>query len=139
MAHESLHREETLKLPPNRTFGLGAGVIFLIIALFPLWGGGSVRIWAVVCAIVCALLALAVPNVFTPINRAWMRFGLLLNKIVNPIVLGVMFYVVVWPTGLVLRLFRRTSLRQGYDAGAKSYWEPRTPPGPDPKSLERQF
>jgi hypothetical protein len=68
-----------------------------------------------------------------------MRLGLLLNRIGNPVVLGVMFYLVVLPTGLVLRLSRRTSLNTGFDRRAKSYWVKRTPPGPTPKSLERQF
>ena len=137
--HESLHREQTLKLPPNRSFGLGVAICLLVIALFPLWGGGGVRLWAVAGAAACALIALLEPNIYTPLNRAWMRFGLILNKIVNPLVLGVMFYVVIWPTGIALRLIRGTSLRQGYDVDASSYWEPRTPPGPKPKSLERQF
>ena len=68
-----------------------------------------------------------------------MRFGFLLNRVVNPIVLGTMFFVVIMPTGLMLRWLRRSSLRQGYDPAARTYWTARTPPGPKPESLERQF
>lgn len=139
LAHESFQREEAIRLPSSRSFGLGGGVIFLIIGLYPLYGGGGVRPWALVIASAWTVLALAAASVLTPLLRAWMRFGLLLNRIVNPIVLGVMFYLVVLPMGLALRLVRRTSLRQGFNATAASYWETRTPPGPKPESLERQF
>lgn len=139
MAHESFHRDEEMRLPSSRSFGIGAGVVFLVIGLYPLYGGGSYRLWALIVAAVCAAVAFVAPAVLTPLLRLWMRFGLLLGRIVNPIVLGIMFYLVVMPMGLVLRLVRRTSLRQGYNAAAASYWETRTPPGPKPESLERQF
>ncbi len=139
MGHESLHRDEALHLPPNRSFGLGCAAVCLIVGLLPLYSGAPVRVWALGVACAVAAIALVAPAAFAPLNRAWMRFGFLLNRIVNPIVLGAMFFVIVLPTGIVLRLVRGSSLREGYDAGARSYWRERTPPGPKPESLERQF
>ncbi len=85
------------------------------------------------------MLAFAAPQVLAPLNRLWFKLGLLLHKIVNPIVLGIMFYVVVTPTGLIMRLLGKDLLRLKRDPAAASYWIERTPPGPKPESLGDQF
>jgi hypothetical protein len=139
MAHESLQRDDDIRLPSNRAFGFGGAIVFLTLGLLPLAWGSGVRVWGLDAAAVFVLTAFAMPRLLAPLNRAWMRLGLLMHRVVNPVVLGVIFYLAVLPTGLVLRLLRRSTLRNPYDANAASYWIPRTPPGPTPKSLERQF
>ncbi len=79
------------------------------------------------------------PSLLAPLNRVWTKFGLLLHKVVSPIVLGVMFYLVITPTGLLMRLFGKDPLRLKFDGTAKSYWIPREPPGPKPDSIKDQF
>jgi len=79
------------------------------------------------------------PAVLAPLNRAWTRFGLLLHRIVSPIVLGVMFFVVITPMGLVMRALGKDPLRLRYDREARTYWIDRRPPGPAPDTLNNQF
>jgi hypothetical protein len=111
----------------------------MILALLPLLGAHGVRVWALGPAGVFALLALAVPRVLAPANRAWMKFGLLLHAVVSPIALSILFFGVVTPTGLLLRLMGKDLLRLRTDTSAKSYWIERIPPGPDADSLKNQF
>ena len=84
-------------------------------------------------------IALALPSVLTQLNRLWLRFGLLLHRVVSPLVLGIMFFLVVTPTGIVMRLLGKDPLRLRYEETASTYWIDRTPPGPAPESLDRQF
>ncbi|MGB8328889.1 MAG: SxtJ family membrane protein [Polyangiales bacterium] len=139
MGHESYHRTEEVVGSSNRSFGLVFAVVFAIIALLPLFHGGGVRLWSLGVGALFAGLAFAAPQVLAPLNRLWLKLGLLLHKIVNPIVLGIMFYLVVTPTGLIMRLLGKDLLRLKRDPVVQSYWIERTPPGPKPESLGDQF
>ena len=77
--------------------------------------------------------------VLRPLNKLWFKFGLLLHAIINPIVLGAMFFVAVTPMALVMRLAGKKLLNMDYEPNAKSYWIERKPPGPPPESVRRQF
>ena len=79
------------------------------------------------------------PALLAPLNRLWTRFGALLHRVVSPIVLGFMFFVVITPMGLVRRMLVKDPLRLRFDRQAGSYWVPRQPPGPPPQSLTNQF
>lgn len=139
MGHESLQRERHVEGSSNRSFGIVFAVVFAIIALFPVLFGGALRWWSVVIALVFVALALLAPTTLAPLNRIWMRFGLLLHKIVSPIVLGIMFFLVVTPIGLLMRVAGKDPLRLRLDKSARTYWIDRTPPGPKPESLTDQF
>lgn len=139
MGHESLQREQRIEGSSNRGFGVVFAVVFAIIALFPLLFGGALRWWSAGVAMVFLALAFVAPAALAPLNRAWMRFGLLLHKIVSPIVLGFMFYMVVTPIGLLMRATGKDPLRLRLDRNARTYWIDRTPPGPKPESLRDQF
>jgi len=112
-------------------------VVFSLIGLLPLWRGASPRWWAVGVAAVILLLALVWPRALAPANRIWLRIGLLLHRIVNPIVMGVIFYLVVTPFGYVMRL-RRKGLtdRLRPDKDAKTYWIQRNDAS---SSMNQQF
>jgi hypothetical protein len=84
-------------------------------------------------------VALLWPAVLAPLNRIWTRFGLLLHRIVSPVVLGVMFFGVVTPMGLVMRALGKDPLRLRFDPAARTYWIERRPPGPAPDTLNNQF
>ncbi len=90
-------------------------------------------------AAVFALVALAAPSLLAPLNRLWLKFGLQLHKVTTPLVLGLMFYLIVRPTALVVRLMGKDLLRLKGDREAPSYWIERQPPGPSPDFMPNQF
>lgn len=140
MEHESLIRTEQPQGPSNRSFGLVFSVFFLVIALLPLFmGGHGIRLWSMMAAFVFLAAAFAAPAILAPLNRLWMRLGFLLHKTISPVILGVIFFIVVTPMGILMRLSGKDPLRLRFDSALKSYWIKRDPPGPEPKSMTDQF
>jgi hypothetical protein len=137
--HEDLNRMAGIRASSNRNFGLVFAAVFLLIALRPLWSGGAIRIWVLAVAVSFLALALIRPVVLQPVNRIWFRIGLLLGRIVNPIVMSVLFFVVMIPTGLLLRMMGKDLLRLEKHAVASTYWIPKDPPGPSPETMIKQF
>ncbi len=123
----------------ERSFGLVFSAFFLVVSLLPLLSGHGLRLWAVVASLICGIVALAFPVILAPFNRMWTKFGMLLHNIASPIALAILFYGVVTPTGLVMRLLGKDPLRLRIDRSAASYWIERSPPGPDAESLKNQF
>ena len=111
----------------------------MLLALLPRLQGGSIRLWAVAASGAMLLVATFAPAALRPFNRLWTRFGLLLHRVVGPVALAILFFCVVTPTGLLMRLFGKDPLRLRRDPDAASYWVMRTPPGPDADSLRHQF
>jgi hypothetical protein len=138
--HSNGHSDDdTMKPSSNRVFGLVFAAFFVIIALLPLLRGHSLRRWPLPLAAIFLIAALAAPKILTPLNRAWTALGTVLHRIVNPLVLGVLFYVVFTPFGWLLRRLGKDFLRLRRAPDAASYWIPRNPPGPAPESMSRQF
>lgn len=84
-------------------------------------------------------LAVVKPALLRPLNRLWLRLGLLLHKVMNPLLMAVMFYLVILPTSLLMRIFHKDPLRMKYDPHAATYWIERRPPGPAPDTMRNQF
>ena len=139
MPHENLSREEHVEGSSDRTFGLVFAGFFAIIAAWPLIASGAPRWWAAGTAAAFALVALAAPRVLAPLNRWWMKLGLLLGRIVSPIALGILFYGVFTPIGGLMRLAGKDPLKLRRDPQAASYWTVRQPPGPRRDSMNQQF
>ncbi len=139
MGHESYERSEDVRGSSDRSFGIVFAVVFGAIGLLPLAFGAGVRLWSLGVGAAFLLVALAIPSILAPLNRLWLRFGLLLHRIVSPLVLGIMFFLVITPMGLLMRAFGKDLLRLRYDEAAASYWIDRIPPGPPPESLTDQF
>lgn len=139
MAHEDLSRQERVEGSSDRAFGVVFAAVFAIIGAWPLWSGAAVRWWAFAAACLFGLAALAYPAILGPLNRWWMKLGLLLGKIMGPVALGVLFYGVFSPMGTLMRLAGKDPLRMRRDATARSYWIGRKPPGPPPDSMTNQF
>lgn len=139
--HERLgpSASDDVKLPSERSFAHVFAVVFALIALLPLLHGGTIRLWSLGVAALVLLLGYAAPTLLRPFNKLWFRFGLLLHAIINPIVLGAMFFLAVTPMAMVMRLAGKKLLNMNYDPSAKSYWIERQPPGPTAQSARRQF
>lgn len=123
----------------NRSFGIVFFVVFLIIGLWPLISDNPVRIWSLSIAGAFLAVALVAPQILAPLNRLWFKFGMLLARIINPIVMLIIYVVTILPIGFLLRLGGKDLLRQKMDTDADSYWILRAPPGPEPESLTDQF
>jgi len=139
MAHEDLNRQQYIEGSSDRSFGFVLAGVFVVIASLPLLHGQSFRWWSIGMAAVFALVAWVKPVLLSGLNRLWLKLGVLLGKIVSPIALGVLFYVVITPLGAMIRLTGKDSLRLKFDPEAKSYWIPREPPGPLPGSMNHPF
>jgi hypothetical protein len=100
---------------------------------------GGVRVWALVLALMCALLAIAAPRTLGPLEAAWRQLGLLLHHVTNPIFMGLIFWLAFTPTALVLRLMGKQLLPLKRDPAATSYWIVRAKPGIAAGSMSRQF
>ena len=137
--HETFFREENHQGSSNRSFGVVFIIVFLVIGLWPLIYSDGFRVWALYISGGLALITLIRPTLLAPFNRLWMRFGLLLHKVVNPVVMGLVFFLTVLPTGLIMRMFGKDPLRQKIDKDVASYWIEREPPGPSPNSMKNQF
>jgi hypothetical protein len=138
-AHENFSRDEAVPVGSDRSFGLVMAAAFAVLACLSVWREG--RAWPVLATIAMLFLvaALLVPTALNSLNRAWLKLGLLLHKIVNPVVMGLIFCGAVLPTGLVMRAMGRDLLRLKPQPKAESYWIVRTPPGPAPKTMKDQF
>ena len=137
--HESFDRGTAVKSASDRSFGLVMAAFFALVGALPLFGEApSVRWWAVGVAAIFLLLAVWRQALLAPVNRIWLKFGLLLHKIVSPLILALMFYGTVVPIGLILRAIGKNPLRMQRDQAAASYWIGREP-GPAPESMKNQF
>ncbi len=137
--HEDLTRRHEVRQASERSFGVVFAVAFAVIAAFPLLDGGGVRVWALVVAAVFLVVSLARPSLLRPLNWAWLKLGAGLHRVVSPLILGIMFYLVITPTALVMRLFGKGTLNLRFQPGAETYWVERDPPGPAPETMRDQF
>ena len=138
-SHESYAREEEVKGPPDRQFGLVFTVVFAILAFWPVIWGRPVRWWSAALSAVFLAASLVAPWVLAPLNRVWLWIGLLLHKCVSPIVLGLVFFSTVTPIAFLLRALGKDPLRLRFDPAAPTYWLDRRPPGPSGESMPNQF
>lgn len=137
--HEQFNRDDAVKAGSERAFGLVFAAVFILVGLWPLISAGGVRVWALAVAALFAAAAVFAPGILKPLNRVWFLFGKLLHAIVNPLVMALLFFVTVTPIALLMRVAGKDPLRLKFDRAAKSYWIERTPPGPEPDSMRRQF
>ncbi|MBZ5594455.1 MAG: hypothetical protein LAP39_19615 [Acidobacteriia bacterium] len=113
--------------------------MFVAIALAPVRHSGPVRTWALEFGVGLLAIALIRPSLLSIANRWWMRFGVLLNRVTNPVLMAVLFYLVITPIGVIVRLLDNNLLPVDFDAERQSYWIERKPPGPAPETMTQQF
>ena len=114
-------KKNKIEISSNRSFGLVFFVVFLIISLLPIFKGGDVRIWAIIAAIIFLILGLLNSQILNPLNKIWFKFGILLGSFISPIVMGIVFFLVVTPTSLIMRIFNKNLLGLKKN-NKKSYW-----------------
>ncbi|MFZ5806411.1 MAG: SxtJ family membrane protein [Verrucomicrobiota bacterium] len=138
--HESFEREKDVRLSSDCSFGWVFTVAFLVIALLPLIHGRDIRLWATVTSAIFFIVTLMFPKALHPLNKLWQKFGLLLHAIIQPIVLGILFFLVFTPTALLARLLKKDFLHLGFDPKMESYWIQRKPAEmPASQSMKYQF
>jgi hypothetical protein len=137
--HEDFERPRTVETSSNRSFGFVFTAFFAFVGFWPLVHSQPVRWWAAALAVVFLVLALVAPGLLKPLNKAWAAFGLLLHKIVTPIIMALMFFGAVMPMGWLMRAFGKRPIPAGFDRNAESYWVIRDPPGPAPDTMKHQF
>ena len=122
-------------LPSNKNFGVVFFIVFLIIALYPLLNSEEIRIWSIAVSFLFLILAWINSQILTPLNKLWFKFGILLGKLISPIIMGIIFFLVVTPIGLIMRLLGKDLLNLKFNEN-KSYWIKKN----DPKSdMKNQF
>ena len=126
---------DDIKISSNRSFGIVFFVVFLLIALYPLTYSEELRIWSVIISLIFMVLGLINSKILTPLNKLWFRFGIFLGKIISPVIMGIIFFLVVTPIGLVMRLLGKDLLNLRYNKN-KSYWIEKN--GPKSK-MKNQF
>ena len=133
-----MQSQSKIKLSSNRSFGLVFFVFFLIIALWPLKHGHDYRLWSVILSIVFFILGILNSKLLTPLNKIWFKFGMYLGAIVSPIVMGVVYFIVVTPIGLLMRFSGKNllNLNKDKDKNLSTYWTKRQE---QQSSMKNQF
>ena len=126
---------DDIKISSNRNFGIVFFIVFLLIAVYPILKGNDIRIWSLLISFAFLILGLINSKLLTPLNKLWFKFGLLLGKIVTPLIMGFIFFIVVTPIGILMRLLKKDLLNLKYDE-KKTYWIEKT--GPKSK-MKNQF
>ncbi len=137
--HENCSRQPELKQLSDRAFGGIFVFVWLAVGAWPLVHGGEPRGWALIASVLVILVTLFAPSLLSAPHKLWARLALLMHRVVNFIILAVVFYMVMLPIGLILRAFGKELLRKRRENTAISYWIVRDPPGPDPASMSNQF
>ncbi len=113
---------DKIQVSSNRSFGIVFFVVFLIIALYPLYNQESIRVWSLTISFVFLFLGILNSILLSPLNFIWYNFGLFLGRFVSPIVMGIVYFIVVFPTFLFIKLFKKNYLNLEYDKNKETYW-----------------
>lgn len=136
---EGQRTEEDTRPGSDRNFGLVMAAAAAIFGCLPLLRLAAPHWWLLATAVAFAMPALIVPRALYPLNYVWFRFGLLLHRLISPVVIGAVFFLCVTPIGLVMRLLGKDVLSLRRRADLASYWIVRDPPGPEPGTMTNQF
>ena len=126
----------SVKISSNRSFGLLFFIVFLAISLWPLKSQEDLRLWAFVLALIFFVLGILNSKFLTPLNKLWMKFGIFLGSIISPFVMGVVFFMVVTPVGLIMRFLGKDLLRIKKSKFVSTYWISREKQN---NTMKRQF
>jgi len=126
---------DDVKISSNRSFGLVFFIVFLLIAFYPLINQGEIRIWSALISLLFLILGIINSKILTPLNKVWFKFGIFLGKLISPLVMGIIFFLVVTPIAFLMRILKKDLLNLKFNKNS-SYWIEKT----DPKStMKNQF
>ncbi len=131
-----MQEKSKIKMSSNRSFGLVFFIVLMIIGLWPLKNNGDVRVYFVLLSISFLILGLINSKLLTPLNLLWFKLGILIGSIMAPIVMGIVFFLIVTPTGLIMKMFGKKMLDNAFDKSKKSYWINRDKKA---NSMKKQF
>ena len=126
---------DEIKISSNRSFGIVFFVVFLLVSFYPLINEENIRYWSLFISFIFLILGLLNSKILTPLNKIWFKFGILLGKIISPFIMGIIFFFVVTPIGLLMRIFKKDLLNLRFN-NDKSYWIKKK--GPKSK-MKKQF
>ena len=124
-----------IKISSNRSFGVVFFIVFLLIALYPLLNNNEFRLWSLIISVIFLILGILNSKILSPLNKIWFKFGLLLGKIISPIIMGIIFFLVVTPIGFIMKLLGKDLINLKFN-NEKSYWIEKS--GPKSK-MKNQF
>ena len=137
--HERVSAVQQIEGSSNRSFGVVFCVVFLIVGLWPSFWGGDPRVWSISIASVLLVITIIRPQLLALLNRCWIAFGLMLHKVMNPVVMGFLFFLVVTPIALIMRVLGKRPLELTFERDLPSYWKDRDPPGPQADTMKNQY
>ena len=113
--------KSNIKIGTNKSFGIVFFVFFLIVSIFPLLNDGDIRVWSLIISLVFLILGILNSKILTPLNRIWFKFGILLGRFVSPVVMGIIFFAIVTPTSVIMRVLQKNllNIKKG---NKKTYW-----------------
>ena len=114
--------KNSIKIGSNRSFGIVFSIVFLIISFYPLTKGNEIFLWSLILSIIFLVLGIINSILLKPLNFVWFKFGIFLGSFVSPIVMGLVYFAVVFPTFLILRKFKKNYLNINYEKNKLSYW-----------------
>jgi len=114
-------KNSNTKIGSNKSFGIVFFVFFLIVSAYPLFDDGNIRIWSLVISVIFLILAILNSKILTPLNQIWFKFGILLGRFVSPIVMGIIFFAIVTPTSIIMRMLGKNLLNLKKN-NKKTYW-----------------
>ena len=124
-----------IKISSNRSFGVVFFIVFLLIGLYPLLNNNEIRLWSLIISVLFLILGILNSKILSPLNKIWFKFGLLLGKIISPIIMGIIFFLVVTPIGFIMKLLGKDLINLKFN-NEKSYWIEKS--GPKSK-MKNQF
>ena len=125
-----------IKISSNRSFGIVFFIVFLFIALYPITYSEDIRMWSLIISFIFIILGLLNSKILTPLNKLWFKFGVILGKIISPIIMGIIFFLVVTPIGLIMKVLGKDLLRLKFNKKDNTYWIEKN--GPKSK-MKNQF
>ena len=127
---------DDIKIGSNKSFGIVFFILFLLVSLYPLTINESIRYWSLIISVIFLILGLLNSNLLTPLNKIWFRFGILLGKLISPFIMVLIFFLVVTPIGLIMKIIKKDLLNLKVRKDKETYWIEKT----EPKSkMKNQF
>jgi hypothetical protein len=137
--HEDIRRDHGTKKSSDRAFGFVFTTAFAVVAFFPLTAGNEPRLWSIGLAVAFLLISIVRPRLLSPLNKLWLRLALFQARLMQPLWMGVIFFLAITPMAVILRVFKSDSLELKWDARARTYWKDRSRKPFDPKTLRNQY